>query len=373
MASSHKIIVAVTNDLTHDQRVRKVCDSLVKLGFNPHLVGRKLSSSVEIDRNYTTTRFRLLFNKGPLFYAEYNIRLFLFLLVKNYKRIHANDLDTLLASYLASRIRRKKLVYDTHEYFTEVPELQNNGFAKRIWEKIETIIFPKLERVITVNQSIATLYEEKYSVPVNVMRNIPDARPVTMIHKDRSMLGLPLDKKILMVQGTGINVDRGNEELIEAMRFLDGFFLLVIGSGDVLSELKENVKKLKIEDRVTFKDKMPYEELYHFTLQADAGLSLDKDTNINYRFSLPNKIFDFIHAGVPCIVSDLVEVKRVVSDYGVGAVVTSHNPKEMASQIKAFFEGESPKERLKANIQKAALELKWENEEKVLERVYTMA
>ncbi len=371
MSKLEKIIVAVTNDLTHDQRVRKVCASLQKLGFEPHLVGRKLNSSVEIERTYPTTRFRLIFNKGALFYAEYNLRLFLFLLFKKYKSIHANDLDTLLASFLASKVRSKKLVYDTHEYFTEVPELQNNPFAKRTWERIENWIFSKLKDVITVNESIANLYTEKYHVPVSVMRNIPESRPVTMIHKDRNMLGLPEDKTILMVQGTGINVDRGNEEMVEAMQFLDGFFLLIIGSGDVLPALKKQVSKLGIEDRVMFKDKMPYGELYHYTKQADAGLSLDKDTNINYKFSLPNKIFDFIHAHVPCIVSDLLEVKRVVSEYKVGTVLTSHEPEKMAKEIKEFFGGESPKNKLSENLSKAASELTWENEEKVLERIYS--
>jgi len=335
------------------------------------LVGRKLRSSVAIERDYPITRFRLFFTKGALFYAEYNLRLFFFLLFNKYQSIHANDLDTLLASYLASVLRSKKLVYDTHEYFTEVPELQNNEFAKRTWERIESWIFPKLKDVITVNESIANLYKEKYKVPVKVMRNIPEVRAVTMIHKDRNMLGLPEGKKILMVQGTGINVDRGNEEMLEAMQFLDGFFLLIIGSGDVLPALKQQVKALSIEDRVMFKDKMPYGELYHYTKQADAGLSLDKDTNINYKYSLPNKIFDFIHAGVPCIVSDLIEVKRIVSGNSVGMVLSGHEPRAMAKEIKSFFEGESPKKSLQEYLSKAASDLTWDNEERVLKEIYS--
>ncbi len=166
-------------------------------------------------------------------------------------------------------------------------------------------------------------------------------------------------------------MDRGNEEVVAAMQHLEDFFLLIIGSGDVLPALKNQVKTLGIEDRVMFKDKMPYGELYHYTAQADAGLSVDKDTNINYKFSLPNKIFDFIHAHVPCIVSDLVEVKRVITDYEVGTILSSHEPKQMAEEIKNFFNGESPKIRLKENLSKAASELTWENEAKVLEQIYS--
>ncbi len=366
----NKVIVTVTNDLTHDQRVRKVCESLIRLGYTPHLVGRKLKSSVDIQRNYPTTRFKLIFTKGALFYAEYNLRLFLFLLFRKYTSIHANDLDTLLAAYLVSRARRKRLVYDSHEYFTEVPELQENRFAKRIWEWIEGWAFPKLKDVITVNKSIAMLYKEKYGNEVKVMRNIPDSKSgISGSNRSREELGLPNDKKILIVQGTGINVDRGNEELVEAMKFLDEFLLLVIGSGDVLPELKEQVKLNGLEDKVMFKDKMPYNELIQYTRASDGGISVDKDTNINYRFSLPNKLFDFIHAGIPCIVSDLPEVRRVVDGYNVGIILSSHTPEVMAREIQAYFKS-LDSETLKFNLEQAAKELTWENEEMVLHSIY---
>lgn len=373
MTRKKKIIVTVTNDLTHDQRVRKVCNSLMKLGYEPHLVGRKLFTSEPIERLYPTTRFKLVFTKGAIFYAEYNLRLFLFLLFKKYHSIHANDLDTLLAAYLGSKVRGKELVYDSHEYFTEVPELGENLFAKRIWEKIEEWIFPRLNQVITVNESIADLYKKKYKTHVHVMRNIPEGKPEGMgpdtTQVSRTALGLPEDKTILIVQGTGINVDRGNEELVEAMKYLDGFLLLIIGSGDVLPQLKEKVLKDELKDRVLFKNKMSYEQLKFYTAASDGGISIDKDTNINYRFSLPNKLFDFIHAGIPCIVSDLPEVKRIVKDYNVGKILFSHKPKEMAEEIKNYLLSYDKAE-LKDNARKARADLIWENEEKVLEEIY---
>ena len=373
MTRKKKIIVTVTNDLTHDQRVRKVCNSLMKLGYEPHLVGRKLFKSEPIERLYPTTRFKLVFTKGAIFYAEYNLRLFLFLLFKKYHSIHANDLDTLLAAYLGSKVRGKELVYDSHEYFTEVPELEENPFAKRTWERIEEWIFPQLNQVITVNESIADLYKKKYKKHVHVMRNIPEGKPEGMgpdtTQVSRAALGLPEDKTILIVQGTGINVDRGNEELVAAMKYLDGFLLLIIGSGDVLPQLKEKVLKEELKDRVLFKNKMPYGQLKFYTAASDGGISIDKDTNINYRFSLPNKLFDFIHAGIPCIVSDLPEVKRIVKDYNVGKVLSSHKPKEMAAEIKNYFLS-NDKAELKDNARKASVYLTWENEEKVLEEIY---
>ncbi len=373
LASSKRIIVTVTNDLTHDQRVRKVCNSLMELGFEPYLVGRKMFTSEPISRPYPTKRFRLIFTKGVAFYAEYNIRLFLFLLFKKYHSIHANDLDTLLAAYLGSKLRCKSLVYDSHEYFTEVPELQDNTFAKRTWERIEEWIFPQLNEVITVNQSIANLYQKKYNRKLYVMRNIPEGKTEAEKILDKSNLrnelGLSVDKTILIIQGTGINVDRGNEEMLSAMKYLDGFLLLIIGSGDVLPQLKIRVKDEGLKDRVLFKDKMPYENLKRFTAAADAGISVDKDTNINYRFSLPNKIFDFIHAGIPSLVSDLPEVKRIIQEFEVGTVLTNHEPEQMAREIKAYF-SDLEKEQLKRNTEKASKQLTWEREAEVLKKIY---
>ena len=155
-----KIIVSVTNDLTYDQRVGKVCMSLHNQGYEICLVGRLLKDSAQIDRPYSVKRFKLLFNQGFLFYAFFNLRLFIFLLFSKGDIYHANDLDTLLANWLASKIKKKKLVYDTHEYFTGVPEIQDRPSVKKVWEAIEKKIFPTLKHVFTVNSSIAVLMKK---------------------------------------------------------------------------------------------------------------------------------------------------------------------------------------------------------------------
>ncbi len=138
-----RIIVSVTNDLTTDQRVAKVCDTLTKMGFSVLLIGRKLKNSENINRNYKIVRFRLLFNKGFLFYAEYNLRLFFKLLFLKKDVLLSNDLDTLLPNYLIHKIFKTKLVYDSHELFTEVPELTNRPFVQKFWLTIEKNIFTK--------------------------------------------------------------------------------------------------------------------------------------------------------------------------------------------------------------------------------------
>ena len=235
-----RVCVAVTNDLSTDQRVRKICQTFEDEGWDITLVGRLLPDSKPVHRSYATKRFRLLFKKGALFYAAYNMRLFRYLLVRKFDLVYANDLDTLLGARMATRFKKANLVYDSHEYFTEVPELINRPRVQRIWKRIERSIFRKLKHVITVNKSIADIYTKEYGVDVQVMRNVPDKKQAVS-SGSRQQLGLKEESKIIVLQGAWINVDRGGEELVEAMSFLDGWQLLVIGSGDAVPSMKSRV------------------------------------------------------------------------------------------------------------------------------------
>ncbi|TNF50590.1 MAG: glycosyltransferase, partial [Bacteroidetes bacterium] len=173
MSTNNRVVVSVTNDLVTDNRVDKVCTFLVSQGYKVLLVGRKRRKSPEMPRrDYATKRMRLLFEKGPFFYAEYNFRLFWFLLFRKVNVLVSNDLDTLLANYLAHKLKGGKLVYDSHEFYTEVPELVSRPGVRRIWLSIEKWIFPKLKLVYTVNESIADAYNERYGLLPKVVRNI---------------------------------------------------------------------------------------------------------------------------------------------------------------------------------------------------------
>ena len=196
------------------------------MGWQPEVFARRLLAKEKYpDFDYPVHRKRLLFNTNALFYAELNLRLLLFLLIRfrKFDVIHANDLDTLLASYVASKLLGKKFVYDSHEYFTEVPELKENEFARKVWLNIEKWIFPKLKHVVTVNDSISKIYQEKYTVEVKVVRNISPESTV----KKKYDNPFPKEKFVTIMQGAAININRGAEELILAHELLDNDFLLL--------------------------------------------------------------------------------------------------------------------------------------------------
>ncbi len=359
------VLISVTSDLATDQRVHRTATVFKETGHNVLVIGRKLHSSGELNsRRYRVVRLRLLFEKGPLFYALFNLKLFWLLLQSKADIYFSNDLDTLLPNYLVSKIKNKPLVYDSHEYFTGVPELQNRLFVKRIWKKIEKSIVPHLKNTITVNDSIAGLYKEEYGVQFTVIRNMPMVPLEQIAEKEqlRRQLSLPLDQKIIILQGAGINIQRGAEEAVEAMQHLENTLLLVVGGGDVIPELKRYVQQHQLDQKVRFVPKQSAADLRLYTSAADLGLSLDKDTNINYRFSLPNKIFDYIQSGIPVLASNLPEVRKVIEDYKVGCITDSHDPRQLAVLINKMLTDPALQAMFKEHLPVAAKTLNWDRE-----------
>jgi glycosyltransferase involved in cell wall biosynthesis len=339
---------------------------LIKSGYEVILVGRVIKNSLALpQRDYKMHRMQLAFAQGPLFYLEFQIRLFLFLITHKSQLLFSNDLDTLLPNYLVSKIRKTDLIYDTHELFCEVPELLGNPTKRKTWKNLEQSIFPKLKKVITVNKSIADIYTKEYGVPVKYIRNIPLHR-TKIITKSRTDLGLPEDKYILILQGAGINMQRGAEEALEAMQWVKDAILLIVGSGDVIEQLKEMRVQLNLQEKVIITGKVPFELLSQYTQVADLGLSLDRDTNLNYRYSLPNKLFDYIHAGVPVFVSNLIEISKIVNQYQIGFVAQNHQAEYLAEQLNNIFHKPAQLKEWRQNINKVQQKLNWENEEKKL-------
>ena len=356
-----KIIVTVTNDLTSDQRVHKVCRTLHNAGYDVFLIGRKLSNSKPLNRSYKTKRISLLFNKGVLFYAEFNLRLFFVLLFYKKDVLLANDLDTLLPNYLISKLQIKKLVYDSHELFSEIPELVNKPFTKKVWRSLERRVLPKLKNTYTVSNSIADYYDKKYQTKFKVIRNLP------LMIRTISKGNFSFDhkgEKIILYQGA-INIGRGLELIINTMPFISNCILVIIGNGDIIKNLKSYVKNINLVKKVRFLESLTPNELQKITPLANIGISIEEDLGLNYRFSLPNKIFDYINAEVPILVSNLPEMRKIIDTHKVGEIVKERSPQKLALQIKELLKKDYSEE-----LKKAKKELIWENQEEELLAIF---
>jgi len=356
-----KIIVSVTNDLTTDQRADKICNTLTELGYDVLLIGRYFKSSQFIYRAYETKRFHLWFNNGPLFYANYNIRLFIFLLWYKPDALWSNDLDSLPCNFLYAKLKSVQLIFDSHEYFTEVPELINNPLKQRFWKTLERLMLPKIKNVFTVSQSIADLYEKEYNIKVHLLRNVPLLNKKTTEVENLKVVG----KKIIIYQGA-INVNRGIEQMVLAMLHLENTILYIAGAGDISEKIKTLIETNNLSQKVKMLGRIPLEKLHNYTVQADLGLSLEEDAGLNYRFALPNKLFDYIQAEVPVLVSNLPEMKNLVEHYQVGEIIENHTPEHIAAKIKSMLDNQDQLPTWKANTQKAAQELNWEKETQFL-------
>lgn len=369
---SQKAIVSVTNDLYTDQRVHKVCTFLVAQGYDVLLVGRKRTSSIPLPaRKYRTHRMKLLAETGAKFYAFYNFRLFHFLLFRKADVLVANDLDTLLANFLASKFKRKtRLIYDSHEYFTEVPELVSRPRVQKIWVKIERWIFPKLKDVYTVNQSIADIYSQKYNTKIHVVRNISPRWEAQSI-RSKAELGIPENVPLIILQGAGINVERGAEEAVEAMKSVNAV-LMIVGDGDVVPALKKYVASQEnaLTEKVIFYEKKPYNELMNYTAHAAIGLTLDKPNSLNYALSLPNKVFDYMHAGTAIIATNIKEVAHVIHTHKIGVVLDVFTVETLASALNDLLADSQRLESYQANCAIAARTENWETETAVLAKIY---
>jgi glycosyltransferase involved in cell wall biosynthesis len=363
------VCLAVTSDPQTDQRVLRVASSLTKHGIHVVIIGR---TNTTVNRKYEDirlVRFRMFFHTGFLFYAEYNIRLLFFLLIKKADLIVANDLDTLPACWFVSRIKRTSLLYDAHEFFTDQAGLKNRRFVRGFWKWLEGWMLPGAASMSAVNESIAGLYEDEYGIKPVVIRNLARYRQRNH-HPESPFLPDIADKKVVILQGTGINLDRGGEEAVLAMKYVEGVLLVIAGNGLVIPELKRLVASENLEEKVMFIQTLDYEDLMELTAVAELGLSLDKPMSLNQMYSLPNKLFDYIQARVPVLTSDLPEIRRIVDKYQVGLVCKEVTPEVISRCIREALYEKKLKFTLRENLDVAAGELCWEKEESRLIELY---
>lgn len=358
-----KIIFCVTNDLNHDQRMHRICGTLQDIGYAVESVGRKLAHSKVLNKqNFSQHRLNCIFNKGKLFYLEFNIRLFFYLLKTNTDAIVANDIDTILAVYFASVLKGKKRVFDAHELFSEVPELDGRPIATAIWRRIEKSIIPRFKVKYTVSQSIIDFFKEVYGQSFELIRNVP------LLNKEAIAFNHEQQPKIILYQGA-LNDGRGLEQMIEAMKGIHSYVLHIAGTGDLDEQLKAKVKELHLQESVIFLGMLSPTVLHEETLKASIGINLLENKGLSYYYSLANKYFDYMHAGIPCISMNFPEYQNLNTQYETAILID-----ELSSEaiVEALFKLQDATyyKRLHDNCIVAREIINWENESKKLISIY---
>ncbi len=356
-----RIILFATTDLVSDQRVHRSSLTLYQEGHDVLTIGRRLPDTPKtINCKYNVKLFRMIFRKGFLFYFFFNVRIFFYLLFHRFDLVCSNDLDTLLGCRLGCFFKGKPLVYDSHEYFTEVPELLGRPITKGIWRMVERLCLKNVKYAYTVSQGIADEYFKKYGIKMEVIRNLP-LRNENFGHKSV--------RPTIIYQGA-LNKGRGLELAIEMINNLPCYYLMIVGAGDLELKLRKRVIELNLFDRVEFRGRVPHEKLHALTSKAWLGLSLEEDLGLSYKYALPNKLFDYIQAQIAVLVSDLPEMANIVERYGIGLVAYTRDPKELANIVADFFENKDRREKTIDNLMAANNQLIWENEQSKLIELY---
>lgn len=347
-----RIIFTVTNDLVYDQRMQRICGTLADTGYTVLLAGRKLKTSPALaNRNYTQHRLNCWFVKGKLFYAEFNIRLFFYLLFKKADCICAIDLDTILPCYYISRLKGIKRVYDAHEYFSQLDEVISRPRIYHFWKNIESRMIPRFKNGYTVCDSLAEEFKKNYDASYAVVRNMP-LLVETNPQRD--------SEKIILYQGA-VNKGRGLDKLVLAMKNVNAQ-LWVCGTGNFFEEMKSVAETNGLSERIIFYGMLEPDVLKRKTAEAYIAINPFDKKGLNQYLSLSNKFFDYIHAGVPQVTMNYPEYRKINDQYKVAVLIDDLDPESIANAFNQLLADKEFYNQLKQNCLAARQELNWQQE-----------
>lgn len=355
MENKKRIILAVTTDLNYDQRMMRICMSLHTAGYEVLIVGiEKPNSKPLTPQPYQQQRLSVYVNAGKLFYLIYWVKLFFFLLFQRADALVAIDLDAILPIYWVSRIRGIKRVHDAHEIFTEMQEVNQRPFIKKLWEWIGNYTVPKFKKGYTIGDGYVDFFKQKYGVHYFTVRNATVLRPFT----------IPTQKeKVIYYQGA-VNVGRAFEKLIPAMQYVNAP-LIIAGNGNFAKETEMLIQQYQLEDKVKMLGFIPPAQLKEYTAKAYIGITLfDAENNgMSNQLSLANRYFDYMHHGVPQICCDFSEYHTINEQWELAYLVKDLNPTSIAAGLNKMLEDESYYQSLSDNAMKARSIHCWQNEE----------
>lgn len=354
------IYFTVTNDLNYDQRMNRICSSLQNNGYEVNLIGRKLSHSLLINKkNFNQERLNCWFTKGKFFYAEFNLRLFFFLLFKKIDAICAIDLDTVIPVLLISKIKKIPRIYDAHELFCEMKEVVTRPNIYRMWKYIEKKTVPQFKDGYTVCQPIADEFEKMYGVKYDVIRNVPLLKNLPVINKK---------EKYILYQGA-VNEGRSFETLIPAMKSVDAT-LIICGDGNFMQQTKDLVAKNNLTDKIIFKGMLPPDELMNYTMNAYLGITLFENTGKSNYYSLANRFFDYIDAGIPQVCVNYPSYAVINQEFNVSYLINNVEQATISNALNNLLGNDVLYAELQSNCIKAREVYNWQEEEKKLISFY---
>ena len=365
----NKIIILVLNNFKNDSRVLKVAKTLSDNSYDVTVVALHADPLLEYEKlhGFVIHRVRLVSRKWSklslvqlIKYLEY-----CFSVIKNYRNnpiFYCNDLQTLPIGAITKLFFNKniKIIYDTHEYATETGNLK--GIRKLFIKILEKLLIRVPDRVITVADSIADEYVRLYGIQKpDVLLNTPNMQIIEKKNIFREIFNLRNDQIIFIYQGM-LGASRGVEVILKTFEKLDKDLVVVfMGNGPCEDIIKEYAQK---NTNILLHSTVNSNILIDYTSSADFGILFNVNNCLNNYYCSPNKVFEYIMAEIPIIVSNLYEMKKLVENYKIGIVADEYSIKGLSEAIqKAILLN---KDEMRENLRKAKINFNWENQEGIL-------
>ena len=369
--SSPDVVFALTGDVRRNSRALKQLRALAALGATTEA----LTFGPPAKEAWLETGIRLRVlprppGSGPRFFARIH-RLF----AQTARRIparvyHASDLYTLAAQHAAARHHKGRLVYDARELYPHVAATAGRPWVRAMWRVVEGRHIRRADAVFTVSDSIAARLAQTYGLPPPVvLHNVPPYRSVTASGYLRAQTGAAPGTVVLLHQGQ-IQKDRGCLLLADALRDVQRAVLVFLGGGPFKPMLQQHVRAASLNDRIRFLDPVPPDALLPVTASADVGITLLEDTCLNHRFALPNKLFEYLMAGLPVLASDLPEIRGVVEAFEVGCVVNPADRAALVETLQHMVDDEAARARWAAHAPRVFETFSWEKASQRFKQAY---
>ena len=396
------IVFTVTNEICYDQRMQRICSTLAANGYTVTIIGVKRSKNQALPipplygKSYQQRWITCYFRRGPLFYIEFNIRLFIVLSWLSYDYACAIDLDTVLPVLAATAIRRKKRVYDAHEFFTEMKEVRTRPLISAIWRTIERISLPHFRRGYTVNQNLSDLFYERLQIKYEVVRNLPAVESDDWIDSNRKektsavlaeqpmkqsekvsiftsnklnkLINNQFKDKFIIYQGA-VNHGRGFETLIPAMQKVNAP-LLIVGTGNFRAEVESLIDQYNLSEKIFLHPPIPPAELKQLTPLAYFGITIFEPEGVNQYYSLANRFFDYMAAGIPQVCVNYPAYAEIVRQYPFALLINDIELDTLSTAMNNLLSDTVLYNSLKLVCPEATRNLNWEKESERLLAFY---
>ena len=383
-----KVTMFVWNNFVNDARVLREASALADLDYTVTIIAKKelsemhLPSSEKIRKGVVVNRpLKLEFPekithkiKSSVITKHIPNMLLMFKMIMlgrkyNTDVYHAHDLNTLIQGIVSAKLRlkRKKLIYDSHEVQTS----RTHYSFEKIY-RIEKLLLKFVDKVIVENDTRADYHKDLYSKRPTPIHNYSELYNIEEVKAFplREVYSIPEDTKIVLYQG-GMQEGRGLFKLLDAFKNIENGKLIMLGDGKERQNLLDYHRELKLENKVIFIDRVPYQELRSYTKSADIGIQFLENTNFNHYSASSNKLFEYLMAHVPVIGSDLPEIKRVIEEEQVGLIVQEANTVQLNEAIQILINDDELRTTLKGNTENAKRKYNWENEKRILNNIYS--